>query len=212
MKNYLRYLFLCGAIVVICLSSSCSKDSGVDVSKPFSYEETAQIPVGLISAPDGGHSESWTYELCTEYIGEEQTCRINALFPNLTSWSFTPNSYISFFPDNTVFCGAEMKFIGDDANDHITISFNSDHPVTLSAYALEIGNCNNQFENTSLWCGHSIRYWGRYDDPDVETDDCYYAAFQIEGTNFIIASEGLPEETFSNAVKNIIKIFADNGK
>lgn len=72
-----------------------------------------------------------------------------------------------------------------------------------------IGNYNNKFESKSLWCGHSIRFLGRYDDPNVETDDCYYAAFQIEGINFIIASEGLPEKNFSSAVRNIIQIIYD---
>lgn len=212
MNSNLRYLFLCGTIAVVCLLTGCARRSNADISEPFSYEETTQVPTGLIYAPDGGHSESWTYELCAEYLGEEQMFHINALFPDLTPWSFTPHAYIAFFPDNTVFCGAEMKFIGDNPNNHITIAFNPDHPVTLSSYTLEIGNYNNQYENTSLWCGHSIRFWGRYDDPNVETDDCYYAAFQIEGINFIIASEGLPKETFSSTVQSIIQIFSDNRK
>jgi beta-lactamase regulating signal transducer with metallopeptidase domain len=180
-----------------------------DAQEQFTYEETEKIPIGLFVGAEDGHSELWTYEMCLKYLSEENIECIDALFADLKPWSFTSDTLVYFYADNTVQCGAQMEYIsGEDPNDSITISFNPDHPVSLMAYDLEIGSSNNQIGETQIWCGHSTRYWGTFDDPDVETDDCYYAAFQIGDMNYIVASEGFSEDLFSNAVTELISILS----
>lgn len=206
MKRIRYRIALICAIVLAGLLCGCGKEE----SKPLSYEETTQIPIGLVSTPDGGHSEAWTEQLCADYIETEKLERLDTLFSKLKPWSFTPNACAYFYADDTLFCGAELKYIGEDENDHITIALNPDHPVSMAAYSMKIGQSNNQIGETPVWCGHSIRYWGRYDDPDVETDDCYYAAFQTEGVNYIVAAEGISETFFTAALTHIVAILTDS--
>ncbi len=206
MKSIRYRIALILTIMAVCLLCGCGKATSEDIS----YEETTQIPTGLISIPDGGHMEAWTEQLCVDYIGKEKLERLDTLFSMLEPWNFTPNANVYFNADDTLFCGAELKYIGENENDHITIALNPDHPVSMAAYSLEIGQSNNQIGATALWCGHSIRYWGRYDDPDVETDDCYYASFQAENINYIVAAEGCSEIFFTTALTHVVAILTDS--
>jgi hypothetical protein len=171
------------------------------------YDEVTATSPGLLTVPLNGSTAPWTESTCNDYLGYDLVGALSNTLESLVLANCDAEDALVCYEDGTVYFGAELQYQSpDDSNDFLLIAFNKDHSVTLENTEFEIGAPNNTIGDTEMWLGHSLRYWGAFDDPDTETDDCYYASFQLNGIHYVVLSDGLDETQFLAVLSCLSKV------
>lgn len=169
----------------------------------ISYEEITEKTHGLLTGPQDRILQTWGELELLSYWGETLISRLDyAMMPlSRTKEDVT----VVLYPDETICMGNSIIYTTTlDSNDYIMLYCNENRIDEAFAAKYDIGDTNNDFNGTSVWCGHGIIYHGPFDDPATRTEDLFVASFQYSGRYYGIVSYNLDETEFLRAINTII--------